>query len=55
MEVLGFGDAPESQFCDKASNKSQHSGFVDLLDENKFLGIGEKYLCSEQIVRVRYI
>ena len=53
MEVLGFEDTPESQFRDKGFIKSQHPGFIELLDGNKFLGVGGKYLCSEQIIRVR--
>ena len=54
MELLGFGDTPESQFRDPAFVKSQHPGFVDLLEDNKFLGVGDKYLCSDLIVKVRY-
>ena len=52
MEVLGFKDTPESQFRDQSFIKSQHPGFVDLLDGNKFLGVGDKYLCSDHIVKV---
>ena len=55
MEVLGFEDAPELQFCDQHFDKSQHTGFVDLLDGNKFLGTGDDYLQSSQIVKVRWI
>ena len=55
MEVLGFEDTPENQFRDQTFIKSQHPGFIGLLDGNKFLGIGDKYLQSKQIVRVRYI
>jgi hypothetical protein len=55
MEVLGFEDTPESQFRDQKFIKSQHPGFIQLLDGNRFLGVGDEYLCSEQIVRVRYI
>ena len=55
MEVLGFEETPESQFCDQPFIKSQHPGFVDLLDGNKFLGIGGNYLWSDQIVKVRPI
>ena len=55
MEVLGFEDTPESQFRDQNFIKSQHPGFVDLLDGNKFLGVGDNYLRSDQIVKVRLI
>lgn len=55
MEVLGFEDTPESQFRDQGFIKLQHPGFVDLLDENKFLGTGDNYLRSDQIVKVRYL
>ena len=55
MEFLGFEGTPESQFRDDSFVKSQHPGFVDLLEDNKFLGVGDKYLCSDQIVKVRYI
>lgn len=55
MEVLGFGNTPESHFRDPGFVKSQHPGFVDLLLDNKFLGVGDKYLCSDQIVKVRDI
>jgi len=55
MEILGFQDTPESQFRDRNFVKSEHPGFVDLLDENKFLGVGKDYLRSIQIVKVRYI
>lgn len=53
MEVLGFEDAPEFQFRDQHFDKLHHPGFVDLLDENKFLGVGDDYLRSSQIVKVR--
>lgn len=52
MEILGFGATPESQFRDQHFVKSEHSGFVDLLDGNKFLGTGDNYLRSDQIVMV---
>jgi len=55
MEVLGFEDSPESQFRDQNFTKSHHPGFIELLDGNKFLGVGVNYLRSEQIVRVRYV
>jgi len=55
MEVLGFGDTPESQFRNEGFIKSQDKGFIDLLDGNKFLGVGGRYLCSDPIVKVRFI
>lgn len=55
MEVLGFEDTPESQFRDQDFAKLEHPGFINLLDENKFLGVGENYLRSDQIVKVRYV
>lgn len=54
MEILGFEETPECKFRDQTFNKSQHPGFCDLLDNNKFLGTGDNYLCSDQIVRVRF-
>lgn len=54
MEILGFGNTPESQFRDQTFVKSEHPGFTALLEGNKFLGVGDKYLCSEHIVKVDY-
>ena len=53
MEILGFEDIPEHTLRDQTFDKSQHPGFCALLDGNKFLGTGDSYLCSDQIVRVR--
>lgn len=55
MEILGFEDTPESQFRDQGFTKSEHPGFIALLDDNKFLGTGENYLRSDQLVKVRCI
>jgi hypothetical protein len=55
MEVLGFESTPESQFRDQTFNKSEHPDFIKLLDGNRFLGVRDRYLCSEQIVRVRHM
>jgi len=53
MEILGLGATPEHDFRDETFDKSEHPGFLDLLEDNKFLGTGENYLCSDQIMRVR--
>ena len=55
MEVLGFEDTPESQFGDQSFVKLQYPSFIDLLNNNKFLGVGNNYLHSDQIVKVRFI
>lgn len=55
MEILGFEDTPESQFRDQDFTKSEHPGFVSLLNDNKFLGTRENYLRSDPIVKVRYV
>ena len=54
MEILGLEETPECKFHDQTFDKSQHAGFIDLLDNNKFLGTGNNYLCSDQIVKVRF-
>jgi hypothetical protein len=54
LEVLGLDTALQSQFRDGTLDKSQHPDFIELLDQNKFLGIGDNYLRSDQIVRVRF-
>ena len=54
MEILGPVDTPQRDFRDQTFDKSEHPRFVDLLDNNKFLGTGENYLCSDQIVKVRF-
>lgn len=54
MEILGFEEIPESQFRDQSFTKSEHPGFIDLLNNNKFLGTGKNYLRSDQLVKVRY-
>ena len=54
MEILGFDETPERGLRDETFEKSQHPGFLDLLDNNKFLGTGNNYLRSDQIVRVSF-
>jgi len=54
MEILGFEETPECKFHDETFNKSQYPGFTDLLADNKFLGTGDFYLHSDQIVKVRF-
>lgn len=54
MEILGFKETPECKFRDETFDKSQHPGFLDLLEGNKFLGTGDNYLRSDQIVRVSH-
>ena len=55
MEILGFEGIPEHDFHEKAIDKSQDPRFLDLLEDNKFLGTGKKYLCSDQIIKVRFL
>lgn len=55
MQVLGFETTPESEFQEENFSKSEHSGFLDLLENNKFLGVGDRYLCSEQLIKVRIL
>ena len=54
MEILGFEATPEHDFRDQFFDKSQHAGFLDLLENNKFLGTGDNYLGSDQIIKVRF-
>ena len=54
MEILGFEATPEHDFRDQSFDKSQHAGFLDLLENNKFLGTGDNYLGSDQIIKVRF-
>src|SRR5882757_7154830 len=54
MEILGFEETPERKFRDQTFNKLEDPGFLHLLDGNKFLGTGDNYLRSDQIVKVRF-
>ena len=54
MEILGFEATPEHDFHDQSFDKSQHAGFLDLLENNKFLGTGDNYLGSDQFIKVRF-
>ena len=51
LEILGI-DGQQSDYREGRIDKATHPGFVHLRDENRFLGTGEEYLCSDQIVRV---
>ena len=51
LEILGI-DGPQSDFCEDRIDKKTHTGFISLRENNNFLGTGNKYLCSDQIVRV---
>ena len=51
LEILGI-DGRQSDYREGRIDKAAHQGFVHLRGENRFLGTGEKYLCSDQIVRV---
>lgn len=53
MEILGFNETPEHNFRDQTFDKSADAGFLDLLEDNKFLGTGDNYLCSDPIIKVR--
>ena len=52
LEILGI-DGRQSDYCKERINKTTHPGFVHLREDNRFLGTGDRYLCSDQIVRVR--
>ena len=54
MEILGFEATPKHDFHDQSFDKSQHAGFLDLLENNKFLGTGDNYLGSDQYIKVRF-
>jgi len=51
LEILGV-DGQQSDYHDKNIDKATHPGFCRLRDNNTFLGTGDTYLCSDQIVRV---
>lgn len=51
LEILGV-DGKQSDFREGRINKKTHHGFISLRNENIFLGTGDKYLCSDQIIRV---
>jgi len=51
LEILGI-DGRQSDYREGRINKETHPGFSHLRDGNRFLGTGDNYLCSDQIVRV---
>ena len=51
LEVLGI-DGHQADYCEGRIDKASHPGFSHLQDGNRFLGTGDNYLCSDQIVRV---
>ena len=51
LEVLGI-DGKQSDFCEGRINKRTHPDFIRLRENNSFLGTGNYYLRSDQIVRV---
>ena len=51
LEILGI-DGWQSDYREGRINKMTHPGFVHLRENNVFLGTGNTYLCSDQIVRV---
>ena len=51
MEILGI-NAQQSDFCEGRIDKATHPDFIRLRAQNNFLGSGDYYLCSDQIVKV---
>jgi len=51
LEILGI-DGQQSDYREGRIDKETHPGFIYLQEGNKFLGIGNNYLCSDQIVKV---
>lgn len=51
LEILGI-NGRQSDFREGRIDKKNHHGFISLRDNNAFLGTGDKYLRSDQIVRV---
>jgi len=51
LEILGI-DGRQSDYRQGRINKETNPGFLHLWDQNRFLGTGDKYLRSDQIVRV---
>ena len=51
LEILGI-DGKQSEFREGRIDKETHPGFIALRTQNHFLGSGDDYLCSDQIVRV---
>jgi len=51
LEILGI-DGRQSDYHQGRIDKATNPGFLHLRDQNRFLGTGDNYLCSDQIVRV---
>ena len=51
LEILGI-DGRQVDYREGRIDKATHPGFCHLRDNNRFLGTGKQYLCSDQIVRV---
>lgn len=54
LEILGI-DGRQVDYREERINKATHPGFCHLRDNNRFLGTGKTYLCSDQVVRVSEI
>jgi hypothetical protein len=52
LEILGIG-GQQSDYREGRINKETDPGFIHLREGNRFLGTGDRYLCSDQIARVR--
>ena len=51
LEILGIS-GNQVDYHEGRIDKASHPGFSHLQDGNRFLGTGDNYLCSDQIVRV---
>lgn len=51
MEILGIS-GKQSDFREDRIDKKTHPGFIELRTQNRFLGSGDQYLRSDQIIRV---
>ena len=51
LEILGI-DGQQSDYHEGRIDKTNHPGFSHLQDGNRFLGTGDNYLYSDQIVRI---
>lgn len=51
LEILGI-DGRQADYREGRIDVAHHPGFSHLRDENRFLGTGDNYLYSDQILRV---
>lgn len=51
LEILGI-NGNQVDYREGRIDKTSHPGFKHLREDNRFLGTGKNYLCSDQIVRV---